>query len=817
VGRADAITSLLPTLYRPRPTDKGPLPRLIQAVGSLLDSADLDATVVLQSHWFKTADAALFDPFFIRTLQLQGRATPKPTDPELRLFPYIRDLASLAALLSLLPREDPPNYKETAEDYRARISRIVRVYTDGVGTVRAVRGMIEAALPVDDAAPADRRDRAFAVEEFAPVVRRWLAVRTPGEPVDLVGPLMRWTIDNDGLEDAPASVYIEGVAPDDDVIDATAAPIIELFQTDDVLPRLGLAYAKTVEPGATLRFRPAFSSWLATPDGLTRATSVPSDGSMSTRPADPTAPGPWSSVSKTPKGSVAALLQTRDRFLWAATVDGGVGSVSRYDGRAWVNVLTGLPEVHCLLEVADDLLIGTETGLLRMSLHPEGDLAALPIADLAGPVLCLLAGSDGARWVGTARGLFRLGTADAPVATAIGGIDATVTPVRGLAEDSTGTLHLATDSGAFQFQQGTGRWYWFSGASSSDADPDWPSFVPDSGVGFPTEADVFLPEVRCVHRGPDATLWFGTDRGVARYVAVGAPAGGYTTMLQAFPDLTDGPVTAMAEDPRGGVWFSTDRGLLRTDGRDWFHFESGTWVQLGRVDTTYEAERTGDRGQWRFDRASASWQRLDERSRSWAAFGNAELRTTAEPPVTAVLWTDDVVADILKDWNGTTFSASSPVTPKDVTLRFKPTEERIVSGGLPAVPRIPPGRSVWRYLSREPKIVKVPDVLPAWTIEGRLIPPPDDERSAPPGWFDVTSPPPEADLDGSAFAYNPAARVSFGWEARRPLTVLARVGTRIPGESIEPALIDQVWQGIQQIRPAGVQVVLAVGEDIVRR
>jgi Two component regulator propeller len=819
VGRADAIRSLLPSLYRPEPDDEGVLPRLLGAVGAALDSADLDATVVLQSHWFRTADAALLDPFFVRTLQLEQQATPPPTDPALRAFPYIRDLASLAAILSLPPWEDPPDVRETVEDFRDRIARIVEVYRGGVGTVAAVRGMIEAALPVDDAAPVERRDRPFSVEEFAPVVRRSLAVGTPGDPPELVGPLMRWTVDSDGLEDAPATVYVDGVAPQDGLVDATASPVIELYRSGGRMPRVGIAYGKTVAPGTTLRLRPAFSSWLAAPTGLTRAVSLPSDDPAPPG-ADPTAPGPWSKVSKSPKGSVTALLQTGDRFLWVATLDAAAGSLSRYDGRTWSAAVTGLPEVHCLCADGDDLLIGTETGLLRMPLHPEGDFAATPVAALAGTaVVSMLAASDGTRWVGTGKGVVQLGAADAVTPAGVGATDATATPVRGLAEDATGTLHLGTDRGAFQFQTGTGHWFWLWAGSSDDAVPDWRPFDPGAGGdgGFPAEKDPFVPPVRCVHRGPDASLWLGTDRGVARYVDVTVPGGPSTTMLQAFPDLTDGPVTAVAEDARGGVWFCTDRGLLRTDGRDWFHLEGGSWVQLGRVDTTYDTDPPQARGQWRFDRASSAWQRLDPRSRSWTPFAQAQPRTTAEPAVTAVLWTDDVVGDLLEGWNGETFTKATAVNAKDLVVRVKPTEERIVAGGLPAVPRIPPGSSEWRYLSLEPDTVTAPAVLPAWTVEGRLLPPPDDAPAAAPGWFDVTAPPPETDLDESVWAYNPAARVSFEWEARRPLTLLARIGTPASGERVEPAVLDRVWQGIQQVRPAGVQVALAVGEDIVRR
>jgi len=46
--------------------------------------------------------------------------------------------------------------------------------------------------------------------------------------------------------------------------------------------------------------------------------------------------------------------------------------------------------------------------------------------------------------------------------------------------------------------------------------------------------------------------------------------------------------------------------------------------------------------------------------------------------------------------------------------------------------------------------------------------------------------------------------------------VLARLKLREDEETIDPVVIDRVWQGIQQVRPVGVRVLLAVEEQIVR-
>ena len=176
-------------------------------------------------------------------------------------------------------------------------------------------------------------------------------------------------------------------------------------------------------------------------------------------------------------------------------------------------------------------------------------------------------------------------------------------------------------------------------------------------------------------------------------------------------------------------------------------------------------------------------------------------------------WTDGVTGD-LGQWDGATFQATEAVDAAALSLRFKPDEQRILEGGIPAIPRLPVGASVWRYLTLEPE--EPPDfaLLPAWTVEGRLVPPPADRAPAPPGRYDQPLPPP-SHWDDAVFAYNPQARVWFGWDGRRPLTVLARLKLRPAEEAIDPAILDRVRQGIAQVRPAGVRVLLAVEEQVI--
>jgi hypothetical protein len=805
VARFERMRDRLPTLYRPDEDDPGLLPPILRAVANVLEEMNREAGDALQAHWFEYADSALYDAYFIRSRQLLDLPYPAPDAPEVTEFPHIHDLARLASLLALPPWQEPPALRETVEEYRQRIERIVALYRNGLGTVYALRSMVEAQLPVDLAGSPEERDRPFWLEEFAPLVADSLAVQARGEPVDMVGPLMRWTVTNDGLEAATPTLYISGVEPQEGSIDATTSPLVELYRYGEEMPRLGIAYRDTVGPNLTLRLRPAYSSWIGLDDGIQRSEALPAE----THPADPTAPGPWQAVTGAPEGTVVDIRQTHDRTLWvAANTDAG-GTLHRFDGQEWSAALTGLPELRCLAEDGQDLLIGTNSGLLRMPLYPEtaGDFTASPVPDV-GAVHALFRTADGLWWLGTDDGVARLG-ADGASFFGLGEDEGAATEVFAISQDRSGTLYVGTQLGLFQYQPETDHWYWYEGEEHTEQEPDWEQFLPGEegeARNFPEEQRVFLPPVRCVHRGPDTSLWIGTDNGIARYVARSTRGRAYTTLLEAFPDLTTGRVFAIEEDTRGIIWFCTETGLIRYDGRDLCQFQDGEWVRLGRVDPSDEDDV--EHRAWRFNRSSSQWQHFDPGTPDWVPSAG-EVRTVEQAAVRALAWTDQAAAD-LGEWDGTRFTNSTVVNSTDLLVRYKPTEERILTGGIPAIPRLPVGSSEWRYLSLEPEDLVEPEDRPSWTIEGRLLPPPDGEAPEE-GRYDLPS-----GFDGAVFAFNPAARVTYNWEPRRPMTVLARLKQLSANDHIDPAIIDRVWQGIQQVRPAGVRAALAVEEEVVR-
>jgi hypothetical protein len=725
--------------------------------------------------------------------------------------PWVDDLARIGSLLALPHWREPADDPETVEEYRDRQRRVVALFRDGLGTLAAVRGMVEAQLPVDSHLGVLHEDRAFGVEENVPVGREVLSSATDGPPDGIVGPLMRWPAENRGLAPVPPTLYIQGVTPDGDRIVPTERPLVELYHGDGRHRRIGIAYYGTLAPGQTLRIRPAFHGWLGRDGGLWRAETRPAGDT----PASPVPAAPWTRAAGTPEQQVNCIERTSDGVLWAVFGGGAASELWRCDRAGWARAVAGIPTVQCMVQDGDGLLIGTKKGLHRVSLWPaEGD----PFAATAVPALgvrdvnALFRRADGTLLAGLADGAAVVQADDAALPFLFTG--PTALSVHGMMEED-GVLHFATSRGVFR-HDGTRSW-WLSARHSADEGADWEPFHPEkSGPArnFPVDANIFVPPVRCVHRGPDASLWLGTAAGIARWYARPARGLTYTTTLEAWPELGTGAVHQIRQDERGDVWFCTDRGLFRHDGRDWWQLSGRTrWSRLGRAGLRYGDGEPAPRPPFRYHRGSGKWQ-VHERG-GWVA-ANDRLRAARESPARAVAWTDAAAAD-LGTWDGTTFTPTGPADESKLRTRFKPVEERIVDGGIAAVPRLPAGTSVWRYLALEPADVQAPPNLPAWSIEGRLFPPP--QRLAPyPGRFWQGESPHGAEdgFDRAVFGYAPAAKVWLEWSPRTPLTVLARLRLRRGESAMDPAVLERVWEGIRQVRPAGVRALLAVEETIVR-
>jgi hypothetical protein len=822
----DQLRSHLPSLYRPEINDTSLVSDFLKGVGRILDDISLEMNSVMQAHWYGYADSAPYDAHgnLLRQQQELGPLNSNEPDDleEIEAFPYLYDLARLGALMSLPPWREPVSLRETVEQYRERLGLIVQLYSNGLGTVKALRTMVEAELPPIPGVPRIQRERSFSIEEYAPLVtvRKPFAARgapfdEQGQPLNRVGPLMRWPFINDGLEAAPLTLYIEGISVIPGEQDATENPVLELFNTDSGYPRSGIAYNGIIAPGDLLRLRPAYHSWLGLDNGVVTSRSDPTDKAS----ANPTAPGPWAISAGAPANVVTAMVQTQDRMLWVATHDNGNGELWRHNGNDWTRELENLAMgvVHCLFEQEPEqnLLIGTDASLLRMPLYPdEGDpFDVTPVAALSGQaVYDMLQDRDDTLWLATTNGAVWLNPDDSVTSS-----DLTGTEIRALHQDQNGVLYFGGALGLFQFQIGTEHWYWYRGEEESDQIPDWNRFT--SGE-LPQASQVYLPLVTSLHAGSDASIWIGTDHGFARYRARSERGLTYKTLLEAYPDLADEAVYSIREDARGLVWFCTHRGLFRYDGRDLSQYQAGSdrWVSQGRADSVYATDHGSPRDFWRFNRNldTPNWQYFDDNTRQWTGYTGTP-RSEDEDPVGTVLWTDSVTGE-LGTWEGDLFTPASPVSMDDLGMRVKPTHLRIIDGGLPAVPRIPVGKSTWRYLSREPGDMPVSENRPWWTREGRLLP--ESDQDAPyPGRYGENDPepkPPEQTFDNTVFAYNAVAKVWLEWAGRRTFTAIVRLLKITGDEAIHPAILDRVWQGMERVRPAGVKLQLAVDEQIVR-
>lgn len=793
------IRDRLPSLYRPEEGDLSLLSLLLQAIGEVLDDVQADSVQVMQAHWLSQADAAVYSEWVRRGRELAGlpplqviKRDPdsgkRVKDPEaekvIEEHPYIFDLAHVAGLLPLSPWFNPAASREKVEAYRQRIKRVMAIYRNGLGTIGALRRVVEAELPIDEQQPLDRHDQPFWIEEFAPLGEKQSAATTRGAPDGILGPLMRWQVDNPSLYGSAPTVIVEAAAE-------AQRPMIEQYEQ-----KVGLAYTGTLAVGQALRFRPIYSSWLGSEAGVRQAT----------HDSDPTAATGWALAPGAPAASVTALAQSADLTLWAGTAD---GELWRSDGANWTQAADGLGVIQCLYEAGMDLLIGSDTGLFRLPLYPpDGEpFAATSVAALNGTsVHGFAALSNGELWLATAGG-----------AVILAGDSVTPTPLQGVEthtihEAESGTRYFGTALGVFLHQPQSDRWYVYSGLQRSEQHDEWMSWEPGP---LPNEAEIGLPPVRAIHSDKTGSLWLGTDNGLARYLARAGRPLTYETLLEAFPDLTTSRVSFIERDARGILWFGTGAGLFRFDGRQMWQLQDDEWVQLGHAELAYVRPLTPTpRGAWRFDRPTARWLQFSTQDYAFDIENPAHLRGKQdEEAVQAVAWTNGVSAEV-GAFDGTNFTATAPVPAGELECRFKPDNARIIAGGIAALPSLPAGKSTWRYLSREPEAALLPPA-PAWTCEGRLLPPPELEE-ANVGRYEVYDPPPDSVFDDAAFAYPPVAKIAFQWQAAGPLAVLVRLQKRAAGQQLDPVVVERVWQGIQRVRPAGVRVFLAVEETLVK-
>ncbi len=323
----------------------------------------------------------------------------------------------------------------------------------------------------------------------------------------------------------------------------------------------------------------------------------------------------WSTADGLPQGSVIAITQTHDGYLWLGTINGLV----RFDGNSMtkfnVNNTPGLPDnvINFLFEDSrSNLWVGTSTG--KLCIFQGSDVKQFDVSSAGGKINFASEDKAGTIWFGTTAGNFLsfkekldLGPADFPpqffyrifnlrldgkngvvwrlqdgrvqkfrggqlekdfgnipwtpvpnrVPRPIQGIDYYDENVTAICEDHEGNLVVGThDSGV----------YWFDAAG---------------GVShIPTDKGLSQNIVLSLYCDREGNIWVGTDGdGLERI---------HKKNLVVIDEKAPGsPVSiaeSIAEDLTGGVWTAFDRrGLTYTQTNSTANFRIGTYTNASSV------------------------------------------------------------------------------------------------------------------------------------------------------------------------------------------------------------------------------------------
>jgi hypothetical protein len=565
---------------------------------------------------------------------------------------------------------------------------------------------------------------------------------------------------------------------------------------------IALAYRGNLSAGETLRLSPSRRSWLVYQQQLQMSEAETSANTDT----DPSANGPWAAVENPPSGNLRLLCEALDHSLWCALEDHGNWSLQRYDGSQFIPVTQGLPAApfHCLHSHGSALYLGTELGLYRCSLFPdEGQPYALEPVPAVPEAIRAIDALPGQR-------LACAGDDGLAILDAQGALDARLLSGVGLqaVHARRAQLYLATPQALLLFDQG--RWFRYEGAALSENLPDWQPLEP-ADIGTAVSP---LPGVRLLADTGDGSLWLGTERGLARYYA----RQGRSTLLEAFPDLGTGRIHCLQRDDRGMLWVAGEDGLFRFDGRDLAQhdFAESRWQSLGLAASIYPDDLSENpRGHWRYNQGETRWEQYDSRL---SRFGDPKLDLRQQPSnaLQGLLLTASVRAQ-LGQFDGSQFTPQADLDWQQLAMRVKPTQERIVDGGLPALPAYCEDAR-WRYLQLETMPLEVPATgRPWWSREGRLFPPP--EQSGPfPGHFRTQASSWNGDgrFDKAVFAYPPSARLWMEYRLPPKVGIRIRLFKSTPAQKVDPALIERVWALLVRAKPAGVPLELAVEGRIVK-
>lgn len=823
MAKVDSLRDNLPYLYRPEQGDGSLIEDYLAALGEVMDISSAQMNAVMQSHWLSFSDKATFDDHALRDRQRRGLPPFNVRDPddqlEINRYPYITDLARLGQLIPIAPWKEPLNQKDLVENYRRRIRKIVSIYRNGLGTFEALRAMVETELPLALELGLEARFRSFAMEEGISFETIADPVEQNGIPADKVGPLMRWSVFRESARPSLPQIFIEGLAPETDEIEATELPMIEHYQPDGTgLVGLAIGYDGTLADGEALLIKAARRTWLLI-DGVLHVSPEVTDENAN---SDPSANGTWHPVADAPAVRFDQLLQTPCGSLWLA----GEQQLWRCTPQGFRRVLESeaLAPINQLLVRNGVLYLATDQGLSTISIYPADSVYALTnIPAFSGVALRQIADFDNQLWVAGDNGLtfIRFDSNDLPQVE-----PAVITiPCHSMLFENSQWL-VGCELGLLRFDVASQAWHAYQGETEEQPDQQW---LPVELDALPPADDLFLPTITRIAKTRDEQYWFGSDHGLCRYYGrqeLGAkqehsarqePSAGqergllYRSTLQAYPDLIAGNVNHLHVDDRGMLWIASSTGLFRYDGRDIAQrvFADNRWQQLGRADSVYPTPyQQAPRGNWRFAKSDNQWQQQTPERPRWTP-SNLATRSSVQLSINNALPTDSIIAH-LGEFDGSVFTPiGDALANSSLFMRAKPDQQTIVDGGFPRLPELPSGTSVWRYLRREAEGLTPPTEgdLPWWSSEGRLFPPPGFEDIHP-GRYRSTKEAIDGRFDESVYAYCPAAKVTFQYHDAPAFGVCVRLFLRDQNDSLDPIIAQRVLAGINRVRPAGIPIKL---------
>lgn len=274
----------------------------------------------------------------------------------------------------------------------------------------------------------------------------------------------------------------------------------------------------------------------------------------------------WQSENGLPDGSVTAIIQSRDGYLWLGTHRGlayfdgvrftmlssGVPTdpvataivalAEDGDGNIWVASEFGLSVVRrpgntlemvlpgeighaVVVGKSGSILFGTEAGVIRID---GSNITRITTADglPSNNVRAVVEAADGAVWIGTfGGGLARIQDGKLAAYSTRDGLPDMV--VQSLSTDRAGTLWIGTESGVARYDGQT-----FVGLRTSD--------------GLPNN------NVRQIIEDHDLNIWIATLGGLARI------SKNNVTSITSRDGLTNDVIWSLCEDREGSLWIGTE-------------------------------------------------------------------------------------------------------------------------------------------------------------------------------------------------------------------------------------------------------------------